>query len=72
MALSAFEGNFALECWQDAESEGNGHCVYSNDRDELLAEADRLLAAGHYSYITLTKYNPETDDWDVLDENVGE
>lgn len=63
MTTSAWDGRFAIECWEDPNSEEDGHCEYADDIPSLVASAERLIAAGRYRYIELTKYDEVTDDW---------
>jgi len=67
MAVSAWDGRFALECWDDAESEEDGEWEYGDDLEELRARAEKLIQAGRYVYISLTRYNSEEDDCDELE-----
>ncbi len=68
MAISATEGEFGLDCWVDAESEAAADQeLFSDDADELRAEAARLIGEGRYTYISLSHWDEDTDAWTELE-----
>lgn len=68
MAISATEGEFGLDCWVDAESEAEADQeLFSDDADELRAEAERLIGEGKFRYISLSRWDDAADAWVELE-----
>lgn len=63
MSVSAWDGRFALECWEANSEDDEGHCEYGDDIEVLRARAEKLIAAGRYVYIELTAYDAATGEW---------
>ncbi len=63
-----FDGQFAIDMWVDPESENDpDHTEYSDNQHELRALIPKLLSAGKYKWIELSRWNPAKDDWDELE-----
>jgi hypothetical protein len=68
MATNPFDGQFALELWEDPESENApDHNEYSDNQDELRALIQPLLKGGRYKYIILCRWNPTSEEWDEIE-----
>ena len=69
MAINGDDGDFGLDCWIDPESTGEpDQEFFSDDLGELKAEAERLIASGQFKYILLSRWSPDEDEWETLEE----
>lgn len=68
MPISYEDGDFALDCWKDSESDKlDAFTVYCDNSDELRAYAQEKLGAGRYRYFELLRWNETARDWDLLE-----
>jgi hypothetical protein len=68
MAIRHDDGQFALDCWVDPDREDiEATTDYSNVLSELRAHADKLLAAGNYKYLILSRWNADSEQWVELE-----
>lgn len=63
MPINPNDGQFALDCWLSEDDETEAKTVYSDVVMELEDEAERLIKAGHYKYLELSRWNPARQDW---------
>lgn len=71
MAISAHDGNWGLDCWISEEaykSDEDSREEYAASEREALERIVKLLAAGRYKFIVLSKWNYSASDWDEIDE----
>lgn len=69
MPINSEDGRFGLDCWENPDSDAEADQVlFSDDEAELRAEAAKLLAAGRFKYLLLTRWDEAADDWVDVDE----
>lgn len=66
MPINPNDGQFALDCWLSEDDEADEKTVYSDIVNELEDEAERLIRAGHYQYLELSRWNPAAQDWEFI------
>jgi hypothetical protein len=66
MPINPNDGQFALDCWRSEDDEADENTVYSDVIVELEEEAARYIKAGHYQYLELSRWNPGSEDWDLI------
>jgi hypothetical protein len=60
------KAEWCLDCWPDAEPPDDAEplCWSSDDRNEMVIEADRLIEAGEFRLIELCQRdNSQPDRW---------
>jgi len=68
MAINQEDGDFALHCWIDANSEDVENAVfYSNSMEELQKHAEALIEGDKFTYITLSRWDAAGDDWEEVE-----
>ena len=66
MVINHDDGQFGLDCWLSERDESDPKSVYSDNVSELEAEADRLVALGHFQYLELSRWDAIQDDWVLI------
>lgn len=66
MAIKLDDGQFALDCWLSEKNEDEPESLFSDNISELEFEAERLIAAGRFGYLELSRWNPVKEDWDLI------
>ena len=69
MAINKEDGEFGLDCWVDPESTADADQeLFCDNVDELKSEAQRLLSAGQYKYMLLSRWDDATEEWVNVEE----
>ena len=64
MTINRDDGHYAIDCWTDSTSGNPAGALYSDELDELVLEANRLIASRECALIELCEKNPsEPDGW---------
>ena len=67
-AIRHDDGQYALDCWIEAEDEGESAATeYCDAIAPLRARAAIILKAGRFRYLELSRWNAALDDWDTLE-----
>lgn len=68
MTINHEDGQYALDCWEDAERVYDADDTeLSDDVDELRARVPMLLKGDRFKYLTLFRWNADEADWDELE-----
>jgi hypothetical protein len=66
--INSFDGRYALDYWLDENSDDEPDSTdYADNVEELRNSAEKIINAGRYRYIVLSRWNPSEDDWDEID-----
>ena len=64
MAINNHDGRYAIDCWIDAEASSPAGALFSDELDELVLEANRLIASRECRRVDLCeKRASEPDGW---------
>ena len=68
MAINQEDGDFALHCWIDPNSDDTENAVvFADSLEELQSHAEALIEEGKYAYITLSRWDEAADDWEEVE-----
>jgi hypothetical protein len=67
MSINPHIGCFALDCWTSADSR-DPKSIYSNNRDELRAEAEKVLRSEERRFLVLYRWHSIKRDWFEIEE----
>ena len=68
MPINPHVGSFALDCYTSAHSCDDAKSLYSDNFDELRAEALKILRSGHYQCLALYRWHAIKKDWIEIEE----
>jgi hypothetical protein len=66
MPINPNDGQFALDYWVSEDDDGDEETAYSDVVTKLEAEAKRLIRAERYKYLDLSRWNPISQDSDLI------
>ncbi len=68
MTIRHYDGQFALDCWEDPEREDvEAVTEYSDSLPDLRSRAEVILSAGRFRYLSLSRWSATDDDWDEIE-----
>ncbi|HVY87191.1 MAG TPA: hypothetical protein VG943_18810 [Caulobacterales bacterium] len=68
MAINTEDGDYALDCWEDPETQETPTATeFSDDLEELQARAAELAAEGRFVYLSISEWDEETEEWEELE-----
>lgn len=69
MPINHVDGQYALDMWEDPESEDEpDDTEYSDNINTLRDRATTVLKAGRFKWLTLYHWNADIQDWDSLED----
>ena len=60
--VSSYDGQYALDCWLDEDDESDPTTEYAECVGPLKERASRLLEAGRYRYLELSRWDAKEGD----------
>ncbi|HVZ99859.1 MAG TPA: hypothetical protein VG841_06050 [Caulobacterales bacterium] len=68
MAINTEDGQFALDCWEDPESQETPTVTeFSDSFEELQQRAAALAEEGRFAYMTLSEWDDEAEEWEEIE-----
>jgi hypothetical protein len=69
MPINSKDGRFALDCWLDPKSTDHADSTeYAQTEAELRERIPKILQAGRFKSLMLYRFNPNTLEWDEIEE----